>query len=136
MFSGQPFDCGAIGPGSLTQVTTDASGYHMQRSPDFTSNLGASYHAPLARGDLTLSGNLYYTSKFYFDPSQQFVQNSYTVLGLRAQWVDPSDHYTVALYGDNVTDKRYRTQVLFNTLGIGNTWSAPATWGLQVGARF
>ncbi|HEV7445274.1 MAG TPA: TonB-dependent receptor [Steroidobacteraceae bacterium] len=134
-FSGQPFDCGAIGPGSLTQVTTDASGYHMQRSPDFTANLGASYHTPLARGDLTLSGNLYYTSKFYFDPSQQFVQNSYTVLGLRAQWVDPSDHYAVALYGNNVTDKRYRTQVLFNTLGIGNTWSAPATWGLEVGVR-
>jgi iron complex outermembrane receptor protein len=134
-FSGQSFDCGAIGPGSLTQVTTDASGYHMQRSPDFTANLGASYHTPLARGDLTLSGNLYYTSKFYFDPSQQFAQNSYTVLGLRAQWADPSDHYTVALYGDNVTDKRYRTQVLFNTLGIGNTWSAPATWGLEVGVR-
>jgi iron complex outermembrane receptor protein len=108
----------------------------MQRSPDFTANLGASYHTPLARGDLTLSGNLYYTSKFYFDPSQQFVQNSYTVLGLRAQWVDPSDHYTVALYGNDVTDKRYRTQVLFNTLGIGNTWSAPATWGLEVGVRF
>jgi iron complex outermembrane receptor protein len=135
-FSGQPFDCGAIGPGALTQVTTDASGYHMQRSPDFTANLGASYRTPLARGELTLSGNLYYTSKFYFDPSQQFVQNSYTVLGLRAQWVDPSDHYTVALYGDNVTNKRYRTQVLFNTLGIGNTWSAPATWGLELGARF
>jgi iron complex outermembrane receptor protein len=135
-FSGQPFDCGAIGPGALTQVTTDASGYHMQRSPDFTANLGASYRTPVAQGDLTLSGNLYYTSKFYFDPSQQFVQNGYAVLGLRAQWIDPSQHYKVALYGDNVTDKRYRTQVLFNTLGIGNTWSAPATWGLEVGVQY
>lgn len=134
-FSGQPFDCGAIGPGALTQVTADASGNQMQRSPDFTANLGASYFTPLARGELTLSGNLYYTSKFYFDPSQQFVQDGYAVLGLRAQWVDPSQRYTVALYGDNVTDKRYRTQVLANTLGIGNTWSAPATWGLQVGVQ-
>ena len=58
------------------------------------------------------------------------------MLGLRAQWLDPSQRYTVALYGDNVTDKRYRTQVLANTLGIGNTWSAPATWGLQVGVKF
>jgi hypothetical protein len=37
----------------------------------------------------------------------------------------------VALYGDNMPNKRCRTKVLFNTLGIGNTWSAAATWDLQ-----
>jgi hypothetical protein len=26
--------------------------------------------------------------------------------------------------------------VLFNTLGIGNTWNAPATWGVEVGMKF
>jgi len=52
----------------------------------------------------------------------------------RSGWILRT-RYTVALYGDNVTDKRYRTQVLANTLGIGNTWSAPATWGLQVGVQ-
>ncbi len=131
-----PAACGAFGPGSLTQVTTDASGYHMQRSPDFTANLGASYDLPLGGGELTLSGNLYYTSKFYFDPSQQFVQDGYTLLGLRAQWLDASEHYTIAVYGDNVTDERYRTQVAFNTVGIGNIWSAPATWGVQLSVAY
>ena len=130
------FDCGAIGPGALSQTTADASDFHMQRSPDLTGNLGASYQMPVGSGELTLSGNLYYTSKFYFDPSQQFVQDSYTLLGVRAQWLDATERYTVALYGDNVTDERYRTQVLFNTLGIGNTWSAPATWGMQLGVKF
>jgi iron complex outermembrane recepter protein len=146
LFSGQPFECSAVptanpavflpDAGGLTQVTTDASGYHMQRSPDYTANLGASYKVPFASSQLTLSGNLYYTSKIYFDPSQQFSQDAYTLLGLRAQWLDPSEHYTVAVYGDNVTNKRYRTIVSFNTLGIGNAWSAPATWGLQLGAKF
>jgi iron complex outermembrane receptor protein len=107
----------------------------MQRSPDFTGNIGASYDVPVGGGMLTLSGNFYYSSKFYFDPSQQFVQGDYSVLGLRARWVDSTDRYSVALYGDNLTDERYRTQVLFNTLGIGNTWSAPATWGIQVGVK-
>jgi iron complex outermembrane receptor protein len=128
--------CGAIGPGSLTQTTTDASGLHMQRAPDFTANAGASYGLDLGGGRLTLSGNLYYSSSFYFDPSEQFKQKPYEVLALRAQWVDPSERYTVAVFGDNVTGKRYRSQVLFNTLGIGSVWAQPTTYGVSLGAKF
>jgi iron complex outermembrane receptor protein len=128
--------CGAIGPGSLTQTTTDASGLHMQRAPSFTGNLGANYGLDVAGGRLTLSGNLYYSSSLYFDPSQQFKQKAYEVLSLRAAWLDPSERYTVAVFGDNVTDNRYQSQVLFNTLGIGSVWSAPATYGVEVSAKF
>lgn len=128
--------CGAIGPGSITQAVNDSSGYQMPRSPDFTGNLGVNYHTPLADGRLTVSGNLYYTSKFYFDSSKQFVQPGYEVLALRAQWVDPSERYTIAVFGDNLTNKRYRTQVLSNTLGIGSVWNSPTTWGVSFGAKF
>ncbi|CAN7633917.1 TonB-dependent receptor [Phenylobacterium sp. LjRoot225] len=128
--------CGAIGPGSLTQTTTDASGLKMQRSPSFTGNVGANYGLDLAGGRLTLSGNLYYSSSLFFDPSEQFKQKAYEILSLRAQWVDPSDRYTVAVFGDNVTNKRYQSQVLFNTLGIGSVWGSPATYGVELGAKF
>ena len=122
-----PIALGGTGPGGLVQSLTDASGAHMQRAPEYTGNLGASYGINVGGGDLTLSGNLYYTSSFYFDPEEQFKQEGYALLSLRAAWTDPSGHYTLALFGDNVTDKRYRTQVLFNTLGIGTVWSSPAT---------
>jgi iron complex outermembrane receptor protein len=128
--------CGAIGPGSLTQTTTDASGFHMQRSPSFTANVGANYGLDVASGRLTLSGNLYYSSSLYFDPAEQFKQKAYEILSLRAQWTDPSERYTVAVFGDNVTDKRYMSQVLFNTLGIGSVWASPATYGVEVGMKF
>ena len=128
--------CGVFGPGSLTQTTTDASGLHMQRAPEVTANLGASYGLDAAGGRLTLSGNLYYTSSFYFDPSEQFKQDGYEIVSLRAQWVDPSKRYTIAVFGDNITDKRFRTQVLFNTLGIGGTWNAPVTYGVSLSAKF
>jgi hypothetical protein len=32
-----------------------------------------------------------------------------------------------ALYGDNVANQRYRTQIHYNSFGIGAAWSAPAT---------
>jgi iron complex outermembrane receptor protein len=128
--------CGAIGPGSITQTVNDSGGYQMPRSPDFTGNVGVNYHADVAGGQLTVSGNLYYTSKFYFDSSKQFSQDAYEVLALRAQWVDPSERYTLAVFGDNLTNKRYRTQVLSNTLGVGAVWNSPVTWGVSVGAKF
>lgn len=124
------------GAGTLAQTSIDASGYHVQRSPDFTATLGAQYGLDLARGRMTLSGNLYYTSSFYFDPVQQFKQNGYAVASLRAQWVDPSKHFTIAVFGDNLTNQRYKTQVLANTVGVGNTWSPPATWGASVSTKF
>jgi iron complex outermembrane receptor protein len=127
----------ASGAGSIVETTTNASGDHMQRSPDYTANVGASYRVPTeTAGQFTLSGNLYYTASFYFDPEQQFEQGGYALLSLRAQWVDPSKRYTVALFGDNVTDKRYQTQVLFNTIGIGSVWSSPVTYGVSLGVKF
>jgi iron complex outermembrane receptor protein len=118
-------------------LPTNLKDVHMQRSPDFTGNIGARYRTTVAEGELVLSGNLYYTSKFYYSPSgTQFPQNGYEVLTLRAQWTDPSDHYSLAVFGDNVTNSRYRTQVQYNNFGIGATWSAPVTYGVEVGVKF
>jgi iron complex outermembrane receptor protein len=122
--------------GSIVETTTDASGYQMQRSPEFSGNVGAAYKFDLGGGTTTLSGNLYYTSSFYFDPEQQFKQGAYTTLSLRAQWVDPSKRFTVAVYGDNVTNKRYLTQVLYTTLGTGAAWNSPTTYGVSVGFKY
>lgn len=124
------------GPGGITETTTNASGFHMQRSPDFTANLGMSYGFDMAEGRTTLSSNLYYTSKFYFDPEQQFPQKGYALLSLRAQWVDSSNRFTVAAFGNNVTNKQYQVQVLANTTGVASVWSAPATYGIELGAKF
>jgi iron complex outermembrane recepter protein len=126
----------AAGIGSIVQTTIDASGFKMQRSPDFTGNLGASYTADVGGGAMVLSGNFYYTSSFYFDPEQQFKQDGYELLSLRAAWTDSSDTFTLAVFGDNVTGTDYRAQVLFNTLGISSVWAAPATWGVQAGVKF
>jgi iron complex outermembrane receptor protein len=125
------------GPGGIVESTTDASGYHMQRAPSVNAVAGASYLLPTPKsGDFTLSGNYYYTSSFYFDPEQQFKQSGYRLLSLRAQWLDPSKRFTVALFGDNLTNERYQTQVLFNTIGIGSVWSSPVTYGISLGAKF
>ncbi|TCM20782.1 iron complex outermembrane receptor protein [Novosphingobium sp. PhB165] len=131
-----PPELGGLGAGALVETTTNASGFKMQRSPEITANLAASYGLDLAGGRLTLSGNLYYTSSFYFGIAQQFKQGDYAQLGLRAEWNDASDKYSLALFGENVTDHRYRSAVNYASLGIGSVWAAPATYGVTFGVKF
>jgi iron complex outermembrane receptor protein len=121
-------------------VNTDTvlSDVHMQRTPDFSANFGPRFTTgETATGEYSLAANYYYTSEFYLSPSgTQFLQPSYSTLGVRAEWRDPSEKYMVALYGDNVTDKRYRTQAQYASFGIAAMWSAPAMWGVELGAKF
>lgn len=109
----------------------------MQRTPEFTGSLGAVYETALAGGELALSGNLYYTSKFFFGPSGvQFPQKGYGVATARIQWTDPSDAMTVALWGDNLTNKRYLTSMQYNSFALGANWNAPRTYGIELGFSF
>jgi iron complex outermembrane receptor protein len=113
-----------------------ASGQQMQLAPKVTGSAGGSYTMEVARSHLTFSGNLYYTSSFSFDAAGQFPQKAYETLGLRIEWTDPSDRLTFALFGDNVTDSHYLTQVLPSTFGIGGSWAYPATVGGSMRYKF
>ena len=128
--------CGAACGGFYAEQSENISDGPMQRSPEFTADAGASYPIELPIGHLTFSADFYHTSKYYFDPAAQFAQNRYNVLGLRAAWTDRSDHYTVALYGNNVTDARYRTSYLATNFGTGASWNEPAAWGVSLRAKF
>ncbi|MCB2072659.1 MAG: TonB-dependent receptor [Novosphingobium sp.] len=122
---------------TYTIVPTDLKNVTMQRTPEFTGFLGARYETELAGGELALSGNLFYSSEFYFGPSgTQFKENGYETLSLRAQWTDPSENYYVALWGDNVTDSKYYTQAQYSNFGIGANWAKPVTYGIELGFKF
>jgi iron complex outermembrane receptor protein len=128
------FSLPACGPnyGTLIPGTIDASGLEMQRAPEVTASAGARYIMDLARGRLALSGNLYYTSGFWFEASHLTYQSAYTTLQLRAQWTNPSGRFTFAVYGNNVTDKRYLVRAQSGNTGVGAGWNAPATVGGEI----
>jgi iron complex outermembrane receptor protein len=121
---------------NIITVPGGASGREMQRAPKVTATGGARYGFDVFGGRAAISGNVYYTSKFSLDPSDQFPQAAYTTLGLRLQWTPDSTPVTFALYGDNVTDARYRTQILPSNFGIGSVWAYPATIGFSVRYKY
>lgn len=127
--------CGAAGI-SFMIIGQDLANVPMQRSPDFTANIGARYTVDLGGGELAFSGNLYHSSEFFFGPSgTQFRQGAYETLALRAEWTDPSDRFTIGVWGDNVTDNRFRTGAQYTNYGIGANWNKQATYGVELRAR-
>jgi iron complex outermembrane receptor protein len=127
--------CG-LGFGSILVSPVDASGNTLPNSPAFTGTLGLRYTIGVAEGKMGFSGNLYYTSMFFEEPPNQFSQGAYATLSLRTDWTDPSKHYTVALYVDNVTDRHYYTQLNESQGVIGIGWSKPTTVGVSIRAHF
>ena len=134
-----PGYAGNCTPGTYDYVNTSTVLHNvpMQHAPDWTATIGPRVSTgQTAIGEFAFSSNLYYTSKIYFSPSgTQFLQPAYATLAVRGQW-NPSKNYYVAVYGDNVANSRYRTQVQYNGFGIGAQWSAPAVWGVEFGAKY
>lgn len=121
----------------LVPAGTTLKNVPMQRTPEFTGNIAASYTTDLAGGELQFSGNLYYTSKFYFGPSGvQFPQKGYEVASARMQWTDPSGAYTIGIWGDNLTNNRHLDAVQYNSIGLGANWNEPVTYGADVTFKF
>jgi iron complex outermembrane receptor protein len=134
---GPAFSAAGCFPSSFNVPGSIINGGPMQRAPSFTGDVMLRYTDDLAGGKLDLSGSLNYTSKLYFGPAgNQFPQNGYATLSLRAQWTDPSKRYWIAVFGDNVTDEHYKTEVQATTFGIGSNWSKPVTYGVELGVKF
>ncbi|MEZ5737255.1 MAG: TonB-dependent receptor [Novosphingobium sp.] len=136
---GQDFVDANCTPNGITflVIGQDLDNVTMQRTPEFTGFLGARYTADVGGGELALSGNLYYTSEFFFGPSGiQFKQDGYETLALRAEWTDPSETYSIALWGNNVTNSRYVEQTQYGNFGVGAVWNQPVTYGIELGFKF
>jgi iron complex outermembrane receptor protein len=129
----------SIGPLAfgLPGTITNAAGFQMQRAPKLTGSLGLQYTAIVSNGKVELSGNLYHSSAFYFDAANQAKQDGYDLLNLRAEWSSASDRLSIALSGDNVTNKRYRLGgSVTQQLAIRSVWAAPAMYMATVRWKF
>ena len=67
---------------------------------------------------------------------RQISQKAYDLLGLRAEWTDASKRFTVAAYGDNITNAKYFTQVIPHVAAPAANWAAPRSWGVSLSVRY
>ena len=92
--------------GQVPNLTVDTA---FQRTPRHSFNASLDYSVLLGRNSLELHGDYSYRSHEQFQLlASDFDQPGYGLLGARVTLRGPVDRWSVALFGINLTDKRYR----------------------------
>jgi iron complex outermembrane recepter protein len=119
--------------GNVDYCAGDADGYQLPHSPKVLANLGVNYSMPINGGKLSVAPSLAYNGGFYWDPDNRTRQPSYAQLDATVSYLLPGDHWTVRLWGKNLTDKQYYTYVAEQAESQGNPGApgAPRTYGIS-----
>jgi iron complex outermembrane receptor protein len=123
-------------------------------SPKWTLRLGTQYGFDLGgTGSLTVGGQARYRSRTALSVDNTFINGSvgtttevpglfqpgYWLYDARVVWEDSSKRFAVGVYGQNLTDKAYKTDAQeFSTVGQIRTvyYGAPRTVTLRLTARY
>ena len=83
---------------------------NFQRTPRDSFSASVNYEAPLGSGRIELHGDYSYRSKEQFQILPAINdQSAYGLIGARVAFRPTDDRWSIALFGTNLADKRYRT---------------------------
>ncbi|MFJ9990384.1 TonB-dependent receptor [Pseudomonas putida] len=111
-------------------LDSERQGNHLTYTPQRTLRAGAehSFFFDGLLGEIRPSVGLSYTGKHYFDVDNQVSQGGYSLIDARLAWL-PTPDIELALYGNNLGDKDYRT---YSYVSQGAQFSQPGT-GRELG---
>ncbi|WP_237134761.1 TonB-dependent receptor [Pseudohongiella sp. O18] len=124
-------------------------------TPERTMNVGFTYDMPMASGDVAVTGNYSYRSKYSLtELGNVLEQDAYGVLNLGVTWTSMDDKWALGLHGKNLTDEEFLVGN-YAFLGAANAslpngyapglggdttligyYGAPRTVSLSLGYRF
>jgi iron complex outermembrane receptor protein len=124
----------------VASVDYDARGDDMIRAPDFAAYVAINYTLPLA-GGASIPFNLTYSYKSEFDfdliPGDrnnrvdEYRHDSYQLLNARVAYTSSNEDWSVALWGNNLTDEEYFDEVVAFATAVRATVGAPRTYGID-----
>lgn len=119
----------------------DTVGKHTPKNTPLKATLGVQYDWPLAGGaSITSRADLEHRSKRYWQADNVDVQPALDLLNLRLAWRAPGERWSLALWGKNLTDESYYSDVnapRFSGLPYTIGWRAqPRTFGVDAKLRF
>jgi len=131
-----------LGLGLLdTEVTKSVvpgikKGSELANSPKVNLNANIRYNWQLNDNmNASISFNSSYKGKVAYDivnQPKETREGGYALHNLRVGISSLDDVWSVYLYGKNLSDNRYRTQVLTSTVGYGETYGMPRTFGIAL----
>lgn len=82
----------------------------LQNAPEWTGYLGLTWRGDVLGGALAVTPSVSYRSDYsqFEFPNPILDQKAFSLVDLTAVWTDPSDHWSVAVSGKNLTEEEYR----------------------------
>jgi len=122
----------------LLNVTGNWSGNPIPYTSKWNASANANYTFPLGDAEGFIGGQINYrsvaTSSIGNEPVFQIP--SYTLLDAQAGMNFAEGRYRVMLWGKNITNKFYLTNIIHYTDGIQRFMGKPATYGITVSFRY
>lgn len=115
----------------------DATGNSVENTPRFTINIGPTYQVSGSAGEFTASVNYYHNSGWYGGPDNRARQPAYDTVAASVKWVPLFfSHMSVELWGRNLGNTAYATQLQETNFGDNRSPGAGRTFGVTLGVRF
>ena len=124
-------------PAGYDLITSpDLKGKYMLRAPKFTFGLAPEFNTDLGSGTLTLSGNAFYSSKYYFDPANLIPQNAYWNFNARISYVLHDSGIVASVFGTNLGNKDILVAGPVSQFTAQAAYDSPRVIGASLGVRF
>jgi len=116
----------------------DASGNQLQRTPETQFNVGAELTLDMGswRDALSIRANYNYQGEMFWAPDNAQTEEAYGVFSGRVTLTPPDQDWTVSLWGKNLTDEIYRTNIIAFFGDEVSRLGAPRTYGIELSTTF
>ena len=125
----------------ITRSVVDgvATGSELPNAPEITFSSMIGYEWPITGA---LMANVAFGADFQDSVSYDIIRNppqaqegSYWLYDARVGIGAADDRWDISLWGKNLADEQYRSQVIFSSVGYGETWGMPRTYGVTFSMR-
>ncbi|WP_291076883.1 TonB-dependent receptor [Hyphomonas sp.] len=116
----------------------DNSGNELQRTPNYQFNVGGEYTSDFMGHTDALTLRLTYShqGKLYWLPDNFQHEDAYGLLDGRITFAPQDADWSVSLWGKNIADEFYRTNIVAFLGDEVSTLGAPRTYGISLGYKF
>jgi len=139
-FAPNPLDAVSYNSAPGLAPLQDLSGNTTRMSPEWSFSFHPTYEFSVGGGTLAVGANAAYKGKQYHSEfnDDRLSSEAYTLVDANILYTAPNEHYTVNLWGKNLTDEFVwaGSYVVASTRTIGGTLLPPRTYGVTLGVRF
>ncbi|NWK95969.1 TonB-dependent receptor [Sphingobium lactosutens] len=124
---------------NLVNQLEDFAGSPFNYSPKWQANVGGEYSIPVtASAEAFAGGDLTYRSKTnaFFGDAQDYLIKGYTLVDLRVGVRDQDGRWSASIYGRNVGNTYYWSNVTKGNDAIARLPGVPATYGVTLTGKF